>query len=79
MAENSAKLGAAACVQVGASFDFVAGRIARAPRWLRRVGLEWLYRTLCEPGRLAGRYLGDGWFLVRALTGRRRPRAASGA
>jgi N-acetylglucosaminyldiphosphoundecaprenol N-acetyl-beta-D-mannosaminyltransferase len=79
LAENYRRLGVPACVQVGASFDFAAGRMARAPRWVRRVGLEWLYRMAREPGRLAGRYGGDAWFLVKALTGRRRSRAASGA
>jgi N-acetylglucosaminyldiphosphoundecaprenol N-acetyl-beta-D-mannosaminyltransferase len=79
LAENCGRLGVPACVQVGASFDFVAGRVRRAPRWLRRVGLEWLYRAAREPGRLAGRYCGDAWFLVRAISGRRRSRAASGA
>ena len=66
LAENYRRLGVPACVQVGASFDFVAGRVARAPRWLRRVGLEWLYRVLREPARLAGRYCGDAMFLVKA-------------
>jgi N-acetylglucosaminyldiphosphoundecaprenol N-acetyl-beta-D-mannosaminyltransferase len=79
LAENYRKLGVPACVQVGASFDFVAGRVRRAPQWVRRAGLEWLYRVLCEPGRLAGRYGGDALFLVKALTGLRRSRAASGA
>jgi N-acetylglucosaminyldiphosphoundecaprenol N-acetyl-beta-D-mannosaminyltransferase len=67
LAENCPRLGVPACVQVGSSFDFVAGRVPRAPKWLRRIGLEWAYRLLREPGRLAGRYLGDGLFLVKAL------------
>ena len=36
---------------VGGSFDVVAGRIARAPQTIRRLGLEWLYRLLKEPWR----------------------------
>lgn len=41
----------------GASLSFVAGHRSRAPRWLQRLGLEWLYRLFEEPGRLARRYL----------------------
>jgi N-acetylglucosaminyldiphosphoundecaprenol N-acetyl-beta-D-mannosaminyltransferase len=41
---------------VGAAFDVHAGKVARAPAWLRRIGLEWLYRALSEPRRLLGRY-----------------------
>jgi N-acetylglucosaminyldiphosphoundecaprenol N-acetyl-beta-D-mannosaminyltransferase len=44
-------------VGVGAAFDFLGGRLARAPLWMRRCGLEWLFRLLQEPRRLAGRYL----------------------
>jgi N-acetylglucosaminyldiphosphoundecaprenol N-acetyl-beta-D-mannosaminyltransferase len=42
---------------VGAAFDFHAGTLARAPLWMRRVGLEWLHRLASEPGRLWRRYL----------------------
>lgn len=42
---------------VGAAFDFHAGRIARAPRWMQDRGLEWLHRMASEPGRLWQRYL----------------------
>ena len=42
---------------VGASFDFLSGRVPRAPRVLRVAGLEWLYRVFREPGRLWKRYL----------------------
>jgi N-acetylglucosaminyldiphosphoundecaprenol N-acetyl-beta-D-mannosaminyltransferase len=45
---------------VGISFSFVAGRVQRAPVWLRRIGCEWLHRLLQEPRRLARRYLLDG-------------------
>jgi N-acetylglucosaminyldiphosphoundecaprenol N-acetyl-beta-D-mannosaminyltransferase len=44
---------------VGASIDFLAGVTRRAPRWMRRHGLEWLHRMLTDPGRLLGRYVGD--------------------
>jgi len=42
---------------VGAAFDFHAGTIKRAPRWIQRIGLEWLYRVGAEPKRLAKRAL----------------------
>jgi N-acetylglucosaminyldiphosphoundecaprenol N-acetyl-beta-D-mannosaminyltransferase len=42
---------------VGAAFDFVAGSQRRAPRWMMRSGLEWLFRLASEPRRLAKRYI----------------------
>ena len=44
---------------IGATIDFLAGEKARAPMWMRKVGLEWLHRVLTEPKRLARRYLID--------------------
>ena len=44
-------------VGVGAAFDFHAGRVPQAPRWMQRSGLEWLFRLLNEPARLWRRYL----------------------
>jgi N-acetylglucosaminyldiphosphoundecaprenol N-acetyl-beta-D-mannosaminyltransferase len=44
-------------VTVGAAFDYHAGLRRRAPRWMQRSGLEWVYRLLTEPRRLAGRYI----------------------
>lgn len=41
---------------VGAAFDFHAGLIRQAPRWMQQCGLEWLFRTLMEPRRLWRRY-----------------------
>jgi N-acetylglucosaminyldiphosphoundecaprenol N-acetyl-beta-D-mannosaminyltransferase len=42
---------------VGAAFDFLAGRKLRAPKWMMRCGLEWVFRFALEPRRLAGRYI----------------------
>ena len=42
---------------VGAAFDFLAGTKPQAPRWMMRSGLEWAFRLVSEPRRLAGRYL----------------------
>jgi N-acetylglucosaminyldiphosphoundecaprenol N-acetyl-beta-D-mannosaminyltransferase len=67
MRENAAKLKSAVVIGVGAAFDFHAGRIPRAPVWMRRNGLEWLHRLGCEPARLWRRYLVLGpAFLARA-------------
>lgn len=41
---------------VGGSFDVASGKLKRAPRWMRRVGLEWFYRFLQEPRRMFRRY-----------------------
>jgi N-acetylglucosaminyldiphosphoundecaprenol N-acetyl-beta-D-mannosaminyltransferase len=47
----------AVIVGVGASLDFVAGEVKRAPRWVSQIGFEWLYRLAREPRRLWRRYL----------------------
>ncbi|WP_293612410.1 WecB/TagA/CpsF family glycosyltransferase [Ponticaulis sp.] len=44
----------------GASLDFLSGKTARAPLWMRNARLEWLHRLLSEPGRMWKRYLIDG-------------------
>lgn len=50
--------GVALCI--GASLEFLAGTKQRAPRWMQKLALEWLFRLLSEPGRLWRRYLIDG-------------------
>jgi N-acetylglucosaminyldiphosphoundecaprenol N-acetyl-beta-D-mannosaminyltransferase len=50
-------LDAPVLVAVGAAFDFHTGRVPQAPSWMQRSGLEWLFRLLQEPRRLAFRYL----------------------
>jgi exopolysaccharide biosynthesis WecB/TagA/CpsF family protein len=53
---------------VGAAFDFIAGTKKRAPEWMQRSGLEWLFRLCQEPRRLWNRYLGtNSRFLAAAL------------
>lgn len=44
-------------ITCGATFDYLAGKIPTAPRWLGQCGLEWAFRLASEPRRLAGRYL----------------------
>ncbi|MEO6603789.1 MAG: WecB/TagA/CpsF family glycosyltransferase [Polyangiaceae bacterium] len=55
--EQSPNLHGVVVIGVGASLEFIAGTVRRAPRWISNIGMEWLYRLLQEPRRLAGRYL----------------------
>lgn len=56
---------------VGAAFDFHAGTVSRAPLWMQKRGLEWLYRLCREPRRLFKRYFKyNSLFLFYLLTGR---------
>lgn len=57
MASHRDSLNAAVIIAVGAAFDFHTGRKKQAPLWMQRGGLEWVFRLLSEPRRLAGRYL----------------------
>ncbi|MBA3891201.1 MAG: WecB/TagA/CpsF family glycosyltransferase, partial [Gemmatimonadaceae bacterium] len=70
------RLSRAVLIGVGAAFDFHAGLKRQAPRWLQRIGMEWLYRMMSEPRRLARRYLRNNprflWLLALQFTGIRR-------
>ena len=57
VARHRALLRAPVLIAVGAAFDFHAGLLRQAPRWMQRSGFEWLFRLLQEPRRLAYRYL----------------------
>jgi N-acetylglucosaminyldiphosphoundecaprenol N-acetyl-beta-D-mannosaminyltransferase len=46
------RAGARVAMGVGGSFDYLTGRVARAPQWMRRAGLEWLFRLIRQPWRL---------------------------
>lgn len=59
MQRHEADLGGAVLVGVGAALDIIAGRFRAAPRWVTKVGMEWLFRLAQEPRRLARRYLID--------------------
>jgi N-acetylglucosaminyldiphosphoundecaprenol N-acetyl-beta-D-mannosaminyltransferase len=62
--ENKHALNANVFLPSGACMDYVAGEVATPPRWMGRVGLEWLYRLGQEPKRLASRYLIEPWTLL---------------
>lgn len=51
------QLGVSFVMGVGGTFDVVAGKVKRAPLWMQKYGLEWLYRVMQEPGRMWKRYL----------------------
>jgi N-acetylglucosaminyldiphosphoundecaprenol N-acetyl-beta-D-mannosaminyltransferase len=61
---------------VGAAFDFHAGKVKQAPRWIQRSGFEWLYRLLQEPRRLWRRYFRNNplfaWKVAGQLSGLKR-------
>lgn len=57
MSQHREAIAPAIALGLGASLDFVAGTVKRAPGWVSRAGLEWLYRLGQEPRRLAHRYL----------------------
>jgi N-acetylglucosaminyldiphosphoundecaprenol N-acetyl-beta-D-mannosaminyltransferase len=71
------KLRAPVLIAVGAAFDFHSGQKPQAPRWMMRVGLEWLFRFLTEPRRLGPRYLRDNpifaWNVLQQILGKTPP------
>ena len=75
-AEHLERLDVPLVLAVGAAFDFHSGKLRRAPAWLRRMGLEWLFRLAMEPRRLFRRYLTTNlrfiYLVAREQIGRRR-------
>ncbi|WP_051261366.1 WecB/TagA/CpsF family glycosyltransferase [Desulfovibrio inopinatus] len=62
------KLDVPVAMGVGATVDFLAGRVRRAPAIIQRLGLEWFFRLAMEPRRMFRRYLYDGIIFFRAIT-----------
>ena len=56
MGRHAAQLDVGAMIGIGGTFNFLAGRVKRAPKWMQRCGAEWIYRICQEPGRLWRRY-----------------------
>ena len=73
MGRNKEKLDVGAMIGIGGTFNFLAGRVKRAPKWMQKSGLEWIYRIIQEPGRLWRRYayglVKFGWLSLRAMAG----------
>lgn len=71
IAAHRDELRVSVAIGVGCCLDLIAGRVRRAPAWMQRAGLEWLFRAMQEPRRLAGRYAVDfgalGLFILPAL------------
>ena len=69
--DNWERLKVGLAIPVGGSFEVLAGQRLRAPRWVQRVGMEWLFRLVQEPRRLFARYVVTNtqfvWFLFNAL------------
>jgi alpha-1,3-mannosyltransferase len=72
IANRGAATGARLQMGVGALFDFASGRVPRAPRWVRRLRCEWIYRLAREPRRLFSRYILGGFVFMRHVLGDRR-------
>jgi len=76
IASNLKRTGVCFALGVGGSFDHVSGLASRAPRWMQRTGLEWLYRLLREPRRLWRRYLVGNlafmWLVTKQVVSRPR-------
>lgn len=64
IAENLEALPSCPILPVGAAFDYEAGEQKAAPRWMGRVGIEWLFRLAVDPRRLFSRYCIEPWFLI---------------
>ena len=67
IARFGAELGIPVMIGVGGTLDFLVGTKRRAPRWMHRLGVEWLHRALSEPRRLVGRYLRDARYFFPAV------------
>ena len=72
--DHAGETGVKVAIGVGGLFDFYSGKSARAPQWVREMGMEWLYRFIQEPGRLWKRYfVGNSVFLYRVMLEKFRP------
>ncbi len=65
--ENYSKYNARISICAGATVDFLAGNIKRAPKWMSDCGMEWFYRFLIEPRRLFKRYFIDDLKIVKLI------------
>lgn len=65
--KTKGRLKAPVALCVGATIDFLAGEKPRAPRWMRTVGAEWVFRVASEPNRLFKRYARDAWIFPQLV------------
>ena len=64
VARHYDQISARVVMNCGAAFDYFAGEKATPPRWLSSLGMEWAFRLLTEPRRLARRYLVEPWLMI---------------
>ena len=67
ISRNRHRLNVPVSIGIGATLDFMAGAVQRAPQWMQRSGMEWLFRMLVDPKRLAPRYFNDAVWMTRYL------------
>jgi N-acetylglucosaminyldiphosphoundecaprenol N-acetyl-beta-D-mannosaminyltransferase len=67
LADQADRLNATVAIAVGGLFDYFAGESRTPPRWMGRIGLEWLFRLADDPRRLAYRYLVEPFLLLGLL------------
>lgn len=65
--EQREVLGVPVSLGLGASLDFAAGNVKRAPRWMANAGLEWLFRLIQEPRRMFKRYILEDMMFIKLL------------
>src|SRR5262249_29651610 len=63
--QNRDRLNVPVCIGIGGSLDMLVGAVSRAPVWMQKASLEWVYRLCVEPRRLARRYLKDALGMAR--------------
>lgn len=74
---HSSKISASVIIGVGGLFDFYSGSIPRAPIWMRKAGIEWVFRLMQEPKRMFRRYIiGNPLFLMRIHLWNKKDKAA---
>ncbi|MBC7871026.1 MAG: WecB/TagA/CpsF family glycosyltransferase [Chitinophagaceae bacterium] len=73
IARNLQRLHVSMAMGVGGTFDFIAGIIPRAPLWMQRAGLEWLFRLYLQPRRIGRMMRLPRFVLAVLLRGKRRP------
>jgi N-acetylglucosaminyldiphosphoundecaprenol N-acetyl-beta-D-mannosaminyltransferase len=75
--ENLAHLPISTVVACGALMDYVSGVVSTPPRWLGRLGLEWMFRLATEPRRMWRRYLVEPWTVLHLVRRHLHERAVS--
>jgi N-acetylglucosaminyldiphosphoundecaprenol N-acetyl-beta-D-mannosaminyltransferase len=74
IARNRGRLTARVAMGVGGAFDYIAGRVPRAPLWMQHAGFEWLYRLTRQPWRIRRQLalVEFSWLVLRVKSGKRR-------